>query len=116
MSAGGQNSLALADGSAGFKGITGMRIRDTADVVAQVRVRQMYQQFNSNTPNAVRPRIRNGNDVYLQYLQGIKEVSSNVQGGSTSCTACAGLTYNGNATTSSFPYVLNFKNGNFPPV
>jgi hypothetical protein len=93
-----------------------MRIRDTADVVAQNRVRQTYQQFNSNTPNAVRPRIRNGNDVYLQYLQGLKEVSSNVQGGSTSCTACAGLTYNGNVQSDPTKFILTYRNGNFPPV
>jgi hypothetical protein len=115
MSAGGQNSLTLADGSAGFKGITGMRIRDTSDFVAQNRVRQMYQMFNSNAPNAVRPRIRNGNDYYLQYLQGIKEVSSNVNG-YASCIACAGLTYNGNVQSDPTKYILTFGNGNFPPV
>ena len=108
MSAGGQNSTSLS-------GIQGMRVRDSADVVAQIRVRQMYQQFNSNTPNAVRPRIRNGNDVYLQFLQGIKEVSSNVTG-SASCIACAGLTYHGNVQSDSTKFILTFKNGNFPPV
>ena len=102
MSAGGQNSSSLS-------GIQGMRIKDTSDVVAQIRVRQMYQLFNSNAPTAVRPRIRNGNDYYLQYLQGLKEVSSNVNG-YASCTTCAGLTYNGNGL------VLTFKNGNYPPV
>ena len=95
MSAGGQNSGSSTS-------IMGMRIRDSADVIAQTRVRMIYQQFNSNTPNAIRPRIRNGNDVYLQYLEGLKEV--------TACTACAGLTYNGNGI------VLTFKNGNYPPV
>ena len=109
MSAGGQNSGSNV-------GITGMRVRDSADVIAQTRVRMIYQQFNSNTPNAVRPRIRNGNDVYLQFLQGIKEVSSNVQGGSASCTACAGLTYHGNVQSDSTKFILTFKNGNFPPV
>ena len=108
MSAGGQNSSSNV-------GITGMRIRDTADVVAQIRVRQTYQQFNSNTPNAVRPRIRNGNDVYLQYLQGVKEVSSNVTG-SGSCTTCAGLTYNGNLQSDPTKFILTYRNGNFPPV
>lgn len=95
MSAGGQNSSSTV-------GITGMRIRDTADVVAQTRVRQIYQLFNSSTPNAIRPRIPNANDVYLQYLQGTKEV--------TACTACAGLAYNGTGL------VLKYRNGNFPPV
>lgn len=108
MSAGGQNSTSLS-------GIQGMRLRETSDVVAQIRVRQIYQLFNSNAPNAVRPRIRNGNDYYLQYLQGVKEVSSNVTGNAT-CATCAGLTYNGNVTTNSTTFPLTFRNGNFPPV
>jgi len=108
MSAGGQNSTSLS-------GIQGMRVRDSADVIAQARVRQMYQMFNSNAPNAVRPRIRNGNDYYLQYLQGIKEVSSNVNG-YAACIACAGLTYNGNVTSNTTTFPLTFKNGNYPPV
>ena len=87
MSAGGQNSTTLS-------GIQGMRIRDASDVDAQNRVREIYQLFNTTTPNAVRPRIPNGNDVYLQFLQGIKEVSSNVTG-YASCPTCAGLAYNG---------------------
>ena len=108
MSAGGQNSTTLS-------GIQGMRLRDSADVIAQVRVRQMYQMFNSNTPNAVRPRIRNGNDYYLQYLQGLKEVSSNVNG-YISCSTCAGLTYNGNVQSDPTKFVLTYRGGNFPPV
>jgi predicted transcriptional regulator len=103
MSAGGQNSGSNV-------GITGMRIRDSADVVAQIRVRQIYQLFNSNAPTAVRPRIRNGNDVYLQYLQSVKEVSSNVTGNALCTTTCAGLAYNGNGL------VLTYRNGNYPPV
>jgi len=108
MSAGGQNSTALS-------GIQGMRIKDTSDVVAQTRVRQIYQLFNSNAPTAVRPRIRNGNDVYLQYLEGLKEVSSNVNG-YAACPACVGLTYNGNTQSDPTKFILTFKNGNFPPV
>jgi hypothetical protein len=50
--------------------------------------------FNSTTPNAVRPRIPNGNDFYLQFLEGTKEVSSNVNGYG-SCITCTGLPYNG---------------------
>ena len=108
MSAGGQNSTSLS-------GIQGMRLRDSADVVAQIRVRQMYQLFNSNAPTAVRPRIRNGNDYYLQYLQGLKEVSSNVSG-YASCIACAGLAYNGNTQSDSTKFILTYRNGNYPPV
>jgi hypothetical protein len=115
MSAGGQNSLTSADSTSSFKGITGMRIRDSSDFLAQARVRQIYQLFNSNAPTAVRPRIRNGNDVYLQYLEGLKEVSSNVNG-YAACTSCIGLPYNGNVQSDPTKYVLTFKNGNFPPV
>ena len=93
-----------------------MCVRDGSCITAQTRVRQIYRQFNPTTPNALRPRIPNGNDLYLQYLQGIKEASSSSIGGSASCATCVGLTYNGNVTTASNPYVLNFKNGNFPPV
>ncbi len=102
MSAGGQNSSSISR-------VTGMRIQNTSDVVEQIRVRQIFQLFNSTTPNAVRPRIPNGNGVYLQYLEGLKEVSSNVTG-NASCTTCEGLTYNGNGL------VLTYRNGNFPPV
>ena len=108
MSAGGQNSSTVS-------GTQGMRIRDSSDFLAQTRVRQIYQLFNSNAPNAVRPRIRNGNDYYLQYLQGIKEVSSNVNG-YAACTSCIGLPYHGNVQSDSTKYVLTFRNGNFPPV
>ena len=102
MSAGGQNSSSISR-------VTGMRIQNTSDVVEQIRLRQIFQLFNSTTPNAVRPRIPNGNGVYLQYLEGLKEVSSNVTG-NASCTTCAGLTYNGNGL------ILTYRNGNFPPV
>jgi hypothetical protein len=69
-----------------------MRLRDTSDVVAQARVRGVYQMFNSTSPNAVRPRIRNGNDFYLQLLEGSKE----------SCGSCAGLPYGANGTILSY--------------
>ena len=102
MSAGGQNSSSISR-------VTGMRIQNTSDVVEQIRLRQIFQLFNSTTPNAVRPRIPNGNGVYLQYLEGLKEVSSNVTG-NASCTTCEGLSYNGNRI------ILTYRNGNFPPV
>jgi hypothetical protein len=85
MSAGGQRGLDVS-------GITGMRLQNTSDFVAQIRVRDMYQMFNSTSANAVRPRIRNGNDYYLQFLQGSKE----------SCGTCAGLPYGANGVTLSY--------------
>jgi hypothetical protein len=102
MSAGGQNSSSISR-------VTGMRIQNSSDVVEQIRLRQIFQLFNSTTPNAVRPRIPNGNGVYLQYLEGLKEVSSNVTG-NASCTTCEGLAFNGNRI------ILTYRNGNFPPV
>jgi hypothetical protein len=74
-----------------------MRLRETSDVVNQIRVRAFYQEFNPTTPNAIQPRIKNSNTNYLQFLQGYKEMSSSVQqttGANGSCIACAGLPYN----------------------
>ena len=74
-----------------------MRLRDSSDVIAQTRVREIYQMFNPTTPNAIRPRIKNSYGNYLQFLQGYKEVSSSVSqitGANGSCIACAGLPYN----------------------
>lgn len=85
MSAGGQRGTDLS-------GITGMRLRDSSDFVAQVRLQETYQMFNTTTANAVRPRISNGNNYYLQFLQGSKE----------SCGSCAGLPYNGKGVILSY--------------
>lgn len=60
-----------------------MRLRDAADVIAQIRVQKVYQMFNLSTPNAVRPRIPNGNNFFLQALEGSDE----------GCTVCAGAPY-----------------------
>jgi hypothetical protein len=90
MSAGGQNTSTLT-------GIQGMRLRETSDVTNQIRVRAMYQEFSPTTRNAVQPRIKNSYGNYLQFLQGYKEVSSNVEQSTAangSCIACAGLPYN----------------------
>lgn len=53
-----------------------MRIRDSADVVAQTRLKGVYQAFNSNTPNALRNRTQTGYNNYLQFLEGYKECVS----------------------------------------
>jgi hypothetical protein len=85
MSAGGQRGTDLS-------GITGMRLRDSSDFVAQVRLQETYQMFNSATANAVRPRIPNGNDYYLQFLQSTKE----------GCGTCVGLPYGPKGVTLSY--------------
>lgn len=90
MSAGGQNSLALADGSAGFKGITSMRLRDSADVIAQARVQGVFRMFSPTNPTAFRNRAPPGSDYFLQFLQGRKE----------GCATCAGLPYQPLTTSS----------------
>jgi len=75
-----------------------MRLRDSSDFVAQVRVQEIYQMFNSTNANAVRPRIRNGNDYYLQFLEGSKE----------GCRTCVGLPYSPNPGSNVF--TLSFRN------
>jgi len=83
MSAGGQNSSTLS-------GIQGMRLRDSADLVAQARVQGMYRMFNSTAPTAFRNRAPTGYDSFLQFLQGRKE----------GCQTCVGLPYQPLTTSS----------------
>jgi len=83
MSAGGQNSSTLS-------GITSMRLRDSADLVAQARVQGMYRMFNSTAPTAFRNRAPTGYDSFLQFLQGRKE----------GCQTCVGLPYQPLTTSS----------------
>ena len=91
-----------------------MRLRETSDVVNQTRLRAVYQQFNPAAPNAVRPRIKNSYGNYLQFLQGYKEVSANVEGttaANASCLSCAGLPYNAPRIPGAFEAtILTFKN------
>ena len=83
MSAGGQNSTTLS-------GIQGMRLRETSDVVARIRVQGVYRMFNSTAPTAFRNRAPTGYDSFLQFLEGRKE----------GCQTCAGLPYQPLTTSS----------------
>lgn len=77
MSSGGQRGIDLS-------GITSMRLRDAADFTAQTKVRLVYQTFASTTgANAYLNETPNGNDSYVNFLQGLKE----------SCSNCTGLPY-----------------------
>jgi len=91
MSAGGQNSLSLS-------GIQSMRLRDTSDVVARIRVQGVYRMFNSSRPTAFRNRAPTGYDSFLQFLQGREE----------SCESCVGLPYQ--PLTTATRSILSFRN------
>lgn len=80
MSSGGQRGIDLS-------GITSMRLQDASDFTARQRVRGVYQAFASTTgANAYINETPNGNDSYLQFLQGVKERCVPV---------CLGLPYGG---------------------
>jgi hypothetical protein len=83
MSSGGQNSSTLS-------GIQGMRLRDSADVIAQARVQGVYRMFSPTAPTAFRNRAPPGSDYFLQFLQGRKE----------GCATCVGLPYQPLTTSS----------------
>ncbi len=74
MSAGGQRGIDIS-------GVTGMRIQDFSDFVAQERLRLVYQTFASTTgANAYLNQTPNANGSYLDFLAGIKENCSNCTG------------------------------------
>jgi hypothetical protein len=83
MSSGGQNSSTLS-------GIQGMRLRNTSDVVTQLRVQGVYRMFSPTNPTAFRNRAPPGSDYFLQFLQGRKE----------GCATCLGLPYQPLTTSS----------------
>jgi hypothetical protein len=77
MSSGGQRGIDLS-------GITSMRLQNASDFTARERVQMVYQTFASTTgANAYINETPNGNDSYVQFLQGLKE----------SCSNCTGLPY-----------------------
>ncbi len=77
MSSGGKRGVDLS-------GITSMRIQNASDFTTQTKVRLVYQTFASTTgANAYQNETPNGNDYYLQFLEGVKE----------NCTLCTGLPY-----------------------
>jgi hypothetical protein len=77
MSSGGIRGVDLS-------GITSMRIQNASDFTKQTKVRLVYQTFASASgANAYLNETPNGNDSYLQFLQGVKE----------NCSNCTGLPY-----------------------
>ena len=87
MSAGGQRGIDVS-------GITGLRLQYASDFTHRTYLQEVYQGFNSNTPNALRNRTPNGNGYFLDFTQGIKEVgraATDICG--SACVPCAGLPY-----------------------
>ena len=77
MSSGGQRGMDLS-------GITSLRLQNASDFTTRTRLQEVYQTFASTSgANAYVNQTPNGNDSYLQFLQGLKE----------SCSNCAGLPY-----------------------
>ena len=77
MSAGGQRGIDLS-------GITSLRVQNASDFTTRTKVQLVYQTFASTTgANAYQNETPNGNDSYLQFLEGVKE----------SCSNCSGLAY-----------------------
>jgi hypothetical protein len=77
MSAGGQRGIDVS-------GITSLRVQYASDATTRTKVRLVYQTFASTTgANAYINETPNGNDSYVQFLQGVKE----------SCSNCPGLPY-----------------------
>jgi hypothetical protein len=84
MSSGGQRGIDLS-------GITSMRLQFASDVTKRTKVRLVYQTFASTTgANAYLNETPNGNDSYVEFLQGIKE----------SCSNCTGLPWQKRASRS----------------
>ena len=74
MSSGGQRGIDLS-------GITSMRLQFASDVTKRTKVQLVYQTFASTTgANAYLNETPNGNDSYVEFLQGIKESCSNCTG------------------------------------
>ena len=86
MSSGGQRGIDVS-------GITGLRLQTASDVTTRLRLQDTVQNFASTTgANAWRNRTPNGTGVFLDFIQGRKEV------GRTDillsdCSACVGLPY-----------------------
>jgi hypothetical protein len=74
MSAGGQRGIDVS-------GVTSLRVQYASDDTMRTRVRLVYQTFASTSgANAYVNETPNGNDSYLQFLQGVKDCSSGCTG------------------------------------
>jgi len=84
MSAGGQRGIDIS-------GVSSLRVQYASDATTRAKVRLVYQTFASSTgANAYVNQTPNGNDSYVQFLQGVKE----------SCSNCSGLPFQWNINRS----------------
>jgi hypothetical protein len=96
MSSGGQRGIDVS-------GITGLRLQTASDVTTRIRLQEMYQNFASTTgANAYRNRTPNGTGVFLDFLQGRKEVGRR-DISLSDCSTCTGLPYQKTLTMSFRP-------------
>ncbi len=91
MSAGGQRGIDVS-------GITGLRLQNASDFTHRIYLQEIYQGFNSNTPNQNRNETPNGNRYFLDFTQSLKEVGR-TDISASSCVACVGLPYQYRAPT-----------------
>ncbi len=93
MSAGGQRGIDIS-------GVTGVRLRNTSDVVYRKRVQLVFQTFASTTgANAYINQTPNATGSYLDFLVGRKEVGRQdiSLGVASDCSLCTGLPYQNRA-------------------
>jgi hypothetical protein len=74
MSAGGQRGIDIS-------GVTSLRVQNASDATKRTKVQLVFQTFASTTgANAYANETPNGNDSYIEFLQGIKDCSSGCTG------------------------------------
>ena len=84
MSAGGQRGIDIS-------GVTSLRVQNASDATKRTKIQLVFQTFASTTgANAYVNQTPNGNDSYVQFLQGVKE----------SCSNCSGLPFQWNINRS----------------
>jgi hypothetical protein len=91
MSAGGQRGIDVS-------GITGLRLQNASDFTHRIYLQEIYQGFNSNTPNQNRNETPNGNGYFLDFTQSLKEVGRR-DISLSDCSSCVGLPYQYRAPT-----------------
>lgn len=95
MSAGGQRGIDVS-------GITGLRLQNASDTTTRIRLQEIYLNFASTTgANAFRNRTPNATGLFLEFLQGRKEVGRR-DISLSDCSTCTGLPYQSNL-------VMNFR-------
>lgn len=85
MSAGGQRGIDVS-------GVTGLRLQSASDFTHRIYLQEIYQGFNSNTPNQNRNETPNSTGYFLEFIQGTKEVGRR-DISMSDCSSCVGLPY-----------------------